>query len=85
MERKPGKERGTDVGDLISGMGRERMALRARKTTVFLTAACSFVCLGTAAGGYTGFVFPQAAGPATIFLVVALVGFVLSVTLAGRA
>ena len=83
--REPEEDRGGDVGDLISGMGRERMELRARKTTVVLTVFCSLVCLGTAVGGYTGYVFPQAAGPATIFLVAALVGFVLSVTLAGRA
>ena len=85
MERKPDDERGTEVGDLISGMGRERMALRARKTTVLLTTVCSFVCLGTALGGYTGYVLPQATGPATIFLLAALVGFVLSVVVAGRS
>ena len=50
-----------------------------------MTVACSFVCLGTALGGYTGYVLPQAAGPATIFLFAALTGFVLSVVVAGHA
>jgi hypothetical protein len=85
MERKPGEDRGADVGKLISTMGQERMALRARKTTVLLMIICSFICLGTAVGGYTGYVFPHAAGPATIFLLAALTGFVLSVVVAGRA
>ncbi|MBA3795537.1 MAG: hypothetical protein H0X19_15565 [Rubrobacter sp.] len=82
MQREPGKER-ERVGDLMSGMGRERMALRAKKVTVFLTVACSFVCLGTALGGFTGYVLPHAVGPAIVFLLVALAGFVLSVTAAG--
>ncbi len=83
MQRGPGEER-RDDRDLISGMGRERMALRARNATVLLTVVCSFVCLGTALGGFTGYVLPHAVGPAIVFLLVALAGFVLSVTVAGR-
>jgi len=76
-------EKNARVGDLMSGMGRERMALRARKVTVSLTVACSLVCLGTALGGFTGYVLPHAVGPAIVFLLVALAGFVLSLTVAG--
>jgi len=83
MQREPGEEYKND-GNLISEMGRERMALRARKATVFLTVVCSFVCLGTALAGFTGYFLPHAVGPATVFLVVAVAGFVLSVTVAGR-
>ena len=79
MRREPGEER-EETGNLISGMGPERMALRARKATVLLTVACSFVCLGTALGGFTGYVLPHAVGPAVVFLLVAVAGFVLSVT-----
>ena len=82
MRREP--EKGEDIGDLISGMGRERMALRAKKTTVVLTVICSFICLATALAGFTGYVLPHAVGPATVFLLVAVTGFVLSVTVAGR-
>ena len=83
MQREPGKDR-KDDGDLISEMGPERMALRAKKATVLLTVVCSFVCLGTALAGFTGYVLPHAVGPATVFLLVAVAGFVLSVTVAGR-
>ncbi len=85
MERKPGEDRVADVGDLTSGMGQERVALRVRKTTVVLTVICSFLCLGTALAGFTGYVLPHAVGPATLFLLAAIVGFVLSVTMAGRS
>ena len=83
MQREPREER-KDDGDHISEMGRERMALRARKATVFLTVVCSFVCLGTALAGFTGYILPHAAGPATVFLVAAVAGFVLSVTVGRR-
>ncbi|QIN82506.1 hypothetical protein GBA63_07520 [Rubrobacter tropicus] len=55
MKRELAEEPKNDA-DLISEMGRERMALRARNATVLLTAACSFVCLGAALAGFTGFV-----------------------------
>ena len=84
MDREPEKERGPKIEDPISGMGRERMALRARNATVLLTVICSFVCLGTALAGFTGYVLPHAVGPATVFLVVALAGFVFSVALTWR-
>ena len=81
---KPDGDRGVGVGDPISGMGRERMALRARKATVVLTVTCSFACLATALAGFTGYVLPHAAGPAVVFLVAGISGFVLSVLLSGR-
>ena len=84
MRRKPDGERGPEVGDLISGMGRERMALRARKTTVLLTVICSFTCLATALAGFTGYVLPHATGPAIVFLIAGISGFVVSISLAGR-
>ena len=65
-------------------MGKERMALRARNTTVLLTVVCSFVCLAAALAGFTGYILPQAAGPASVFLAAAIAGFVLSVTVAER-
>ena len=83
MRREPGEQLKDDA-DLISEMGRERMALRARNATVLLTVACSFVCLGAALAGFTGYVLPYAVGPASVFLVAAVAGFVLSVTVAGR-
>ena len=83
MQRGPGEQR-RDDGDYISEMGRERMALRAKRATVILTVICSFVCLGTALAGFTGYVLPHAAGPATVFLVAAVAGFVLSVTVGRR-
>ena len=83
MQREPKEER-KDDGDLISEMGPERMALRAKKATVLLTVICSFVCLGTALAGFTGYVLPHAAGPATVFLAVSVAGFVLSVTVGRR-
>ena len=83
MQREP-REDHKDDGELISEMGSERMALRARKATVLLTVVCSFVCLGTALAGFTGYVLPHAAGPATVFLVAAVAGFFLSVTVGRR-
>ncbi len=84
MGGTPDGERGSEVGDLISGMGRERMALRAKKTAVLLTVTCSFTCLATALAGFTGYVLPHAVGPAVVFLVAGISGFVVSVSLAGR-
>ena len=81
MRREPAED-GRDDADLISGMGKERMALRARNTTVLLTVVCSFVCLAAALAGFTGFILPYAVGPATVFLGAAIAGFVLSVTVA---
>lgn len=81
MKREPAEE-GRGDADLISAMGKERMALRARNTTVLLTAACSFVCLAAALAGFTGYILPYAVGPASVFLAAAIAGFVLSITVA---
>ncbi len=63
---------------LISSMGRERMALRARKTTVALLRIASFVCLGVVALSLTGYA-PYSLGPILVLTVTGVVGLILSV------
>ncbi len=63
---------------LISSMGRERMALRARKTTVALLRIASFVCLGVVALSLIGYA-PYSLGPILVLIATAVVGLILSV------
>jgi hypothetical protein len=63
---------------LISAMGRERMALRARKTTVALLRIASFVCLGVVALSLTGYA-PYALAPILMLIATGAVGLILSV------
>ena len=69
------KVRGVD--DLIGEMGRERLALRAKKTTIFLLIASSVVCLMSAAASLTGYL-PYAVGPSVVMIGASIVGFVLA-------
>jgi len=72
--RKP--PQGAD--DLIAGMGRERMDLRARRTTVTMLCISSFVCLGVAGLSLVGYA-PFALAPVIVLSVTGVVGLVLSV------
>ena len=75
---KRGDEPPEGVDDLIAGMGRERMDLRARRTLVLGLRVASFVCLGVAGlslGGYA----PFAVAPIIVMSVTGAVGLVLSV------
>ena len=82
FERKDGardrEESPEDADDLISSMGRERMALRARKTTVALLRIASFVCLGVAGLSLAGYA-PYSPGSVVVLCVTGVVGLVLSV------
>ncbi len=77
MERDRGRERAKGVDDLIGKMGRERMALRAKRATVFLLLASSVVCLLSAAASLIGYL-PYAVGPSAVMIGASVVGFVLA-------
>ena len=77
MRRKRNFDEGEDVGAIIREMGRERMALRARKTTVVILLVCSLLCLSSALASLTGFI-PYAVGPAMVLLAASAVGFILA-------
>jgi hypothetical protein len=74
-DQKREKARGVD--DLIGEMGRERVALRAKRTTAFLLIASSFACLASAVASLTGFL-PYAVGPSIVMICTSVVGFVLA-------
>ena len=76
-------EKGERVNDLIAGMGRERMDLRARRTMVLLLRIASFACLGVAVLSFAGYA-PYAPAPMIVLLGTAGVGFGLSVLEAPR-
>lgn len=61
MKKDLGSEKTRNVDDLIGEMGRERIALRANKTTIFLLIASSVVCLLSTAASLAGFL-PYAVG-----------------------
>ena len=65
------------VDDLIGEMGRERVALRAKRTTIFLLLVSSVVCLLSAAASLTGYL-PHAIGPSVVMIGASVVGFVLA-------
>ena len=67
---------GTD--DLIAGMGRERMDLRARRALVIMLRVASFVCLGVAGLSLAGYA-PFALAPIIVLSITGVVGLVLSV------
>ena len=77
MTRDQRNEKVRGVDDLIGEMGRERVALRAKKTTIFLLIASSVVCLLSAAASLTGYL-PYAVGPSVVMIGASIVGFVLA-------
>lgn len=77
MKKDPKGEKTRSVDDLIGEMGRERIALRAKKTTIFLLIASSVVCLLSAAASLTGFL-PYAVGPSVVMICASVVGFLLA-------
>lgn len=75
MKRKrPAKS----VDRLIGEMGRERMALRAKRTTIVLLLVSSMLCLFSAFASLTG-IIPYAIGPSVVLILAAVVGLVLAV------
>ena len=65
-------------------MGRERPALLASKTAIFLLQVCAFLCLLLAAASLAGYL-PRAVGPALVLTAASVVGFVLAAIEARRA
>ncbi len=76
MKRK--QERAESVDALIAQMGRERVALRAKRTTVVLLVVASLLCLFSAAASLTSLI-PYAPGPSIVLALTAAVGFALAV------
>ena len=62
---------------MIGEMGRERVALRAKRFTVLLLLASSVVCLLSAAASLSGYL-PYAVGPSVVMIGASVVGFVLA-------
>ena len=71
------------VDEVIGRMGRERVALRAKRTTIVLLSASSLVCLFSALASLLGYI-PYAVGPPVVLMVTAVVGFSLAVIEARR-
>jgi hypothetical protein len=69
---------GKKAGEVIGEMGRERLALRAKRTVVVLLGVSSFLCLVSALLSLTGYL-PHAVGPSIVLIVASLTGFVGSV------
>ena len=76
MKKDQRREKARGVDGLIGEMGRERVALRAKKFTLFLLLASSMACLLSAAS-LTGYL-PYAIGPSVVMVCVSVVGFALA-------
>ena len=68
-------EGGKKAGELIGEMGRERMALRAKRTAVVLLAISSLLCLISALLSLAGYL-PYAVGPSVVLMAASAAGFV---------
>ena len=68
-------EGGKKAGEAIGEMGRERMALRAKRTAVVLLAISSFLCLIPALLSLAGYL-PHGVGPSIVLMVASATGFV---------
>jgi hypothetical protein len=66
------------AGEVIGEMGRERMALRAKRTAVVLLGISAFLCLISALLSLAGYL-PYALGPSIVLMVASAMGFVASV------
>ena len=62
------------VGEMIGEMGRERLALRAKRTAVLLLGTSSSLCLLTALLSLVGYL-PYALGPSIVLIVASVAGF----------
>lgn len=75
---KSDDEGGKKAGEVIGEMGRERVALRAKKTAVVLLGVSSFLCLISALLSLAGYL-PHAVGPSIVLIVASATGFTASV------
>ena len=75
---KSDDEGGKRAGEVIGEMGRERVALRAKKTAVVLLGVSSFLCLTSALLSLAGYL-PYAVGPSIVLIVASATGFTASV------
>jgi hypothetical protein len=71
-------EGGKKVGEVIGEMGRERIALRAKRTAVVLLGGSSFLCLISALLSLAGYL-PYAVGPSIVLIAASATGFTTSV------
>ncbi len=71
------KRQAKSVDTLIGEMGRERIALRAKRTTIVLLLVSSMLCLFSAFASLAG-VIPYAVGPSVVLILTAVVGLVLA-------
>ena len=62
------------AGELIGEMGRERLALRAKRTAVLLLGTSSSLCLLSALLSLAGYL-PYAVGPSIVLIVASVAGF----------
>jgi hypothetical protein len=62
------------AGELIGEMGRERLALRAKRTAVLLLGTSSSLCLLSALLSLAGYL-PYALGPSVVLIVTSVAGF----------
>ena len=72
------RDKTESVDDVIGRMGRERVALRAKRATIVMLSASSLVCLFTALASLLGYI-PYAIGPPVVLIITAAVGFSLAV------
>jgi hypothetical protein len=71
-------EAGKSVEEVIGEMGRERLALRAKRTAVVLLGVSSLLCLISALASLTGYL-PYAVGPSIVLIVASVAGFAASI------
>lgn len=71
-------EAGKKAGQVIGEMGRERIALRAKKTAVVLLGISAFLCLASALLSLSGHL-PYAVGPSVVLIVASVGGFATSI------
>ena len=67
-------ERVQRVGEVIGEMGRERLALRAKRTATLLLGTSSSLCMLSALLSFTGYL-PYALGPSIVLMVASVAGF----------
>jgi hypothetical protein len=74
-----GSDEGTKrVGEMIGEMGRERLALRAKRTAILLLGTSSSLCLFSALLSLAGYL-PYALGPSIVLIVASAAGFTTSI------
>jgi hypothetical protein len=71
---RPDDEGAKRAGELIGEMGRERLALRAKRTAVLLLGTSSSLCLLSALLSLAGYL-PYALGPSVVLIVTSVAGF----------